>query len=198
MFCPNCGTEDNSKSQFCRGCGVELQVVRTAMVRPETVTNAAVTAREQIGQAIAVKIAELRNAKDLKKVVEDVLPKVEHFLESPEERRVRYLRGGVTSAAVGLGLMLGSMLVGWWTHIQGIELAAMLAGCAGILVFFIGLAITFIEKWLTAPKKNEGAVRISAQIVRVPGPGGLITGDIEPDKPSGLASVTEGTTRELR
>lgn len=198
MFCPNCGTEDSTKSQFCRGCGAELQIVRTALVRPEAVTNAAVTAREQIGQAIAVKISELRTARDLKKVVEDVLPQVQKFLESPEERRLRRLRGGVVTAAVGLGLIMASWLVGGTANKSEIEFLAVLGGCAGTLVFFIGMAIIMIERWLGAPKSIQTGPRISAQILRDSRTGKVTTGEMAPDQPPGLGSITEGTTRELR
>jgi hypothetical protein len=49
------------------------------------------------------KIAQLESADDLKEVAEDVLPQIEKFLESPEERRLRRVRAGVIVAAVGLG-----------------------------------------------------------------------------------------------
>src|SRR5215470_12663343 len=113
MFCPNCAAEDRNNSQFCRACGAELHIVRAALERPDAITTSATNAREEIGRAIAAKIKEFRKASDLKRVAEDVLPQVEKFLESPEERRLRHLREGVITAAVGLGAIPGCLLLSW-------------------------------------------------------------------------------------
>src|SRR6266496_1011220 len=106
MFCPNCAVEDRNQSQFCRACGTELLIVRSALQRPDAITNSDIAARHEIGRAIATKIEELHSANDLRRVVEDVLPQVEKFLESPEERRLRSAREGVITTAVGVGLLL--------------------------------------------------------------------------------------------
>jgi hypothetical protein len=199
MFCPNCGTEDNTKTQFCRGCGAELQIVRTALSRPEAVTNAATTARQQIGQAIAFKITELRKASDLKKVVEEVLPQVEKFLESPEERRLRQLRNGVISTAIGIGVILGSVLLSATPDKYDAELLAFLGGCGGIVLLLIGLGIIVNARWLTVPRKSEDLLLIPKKVAldqRISNVS--TTGEIPPEQEPGLASVTEGTTRQLR
>ena len=91
MFCPNCGLEDQSSNQFCRSCGTALHVVRYALEQPDAITTSAVTAREEIGRAISVKIAELENTDDLRQAVYEILPVVERFLESPEERHTYHL-----------------------------------------------------------------------------------------------------------
>src|SRR5688500_16332103 len=106
MFCPSCGAEDRQTTQFCRACGTDIRGVRTALERPDAVTNSAVTARYEIGKAIADKIKDVKKTSDLKKVVEEVLPEIEKFLESPEERRLRRIRAGVITAAVGFGAAL--------------------------------------------------------------------------------------------
>jgi hypothetical protein len=54
--------------------------------RPDSITASAVSAREQISQAMAEKIRQME-PDDLKRVAEDVLPQIEKFLESPEEKR---------------------------------------------------------------------------------------------------------------
>ena len=112
MFCPGCGVEERQGNQFCRACGTDLRVVRTAVERPDTITGAAAGAREEIGRSIAAKIRETQSAKDLKKVVEDVLPEVEKFLESPEERRLRRLRVGTILSCVGMGAAIGLAAAG--------------------------------------------------------------------------------------
>ena len=95
MYCPSCGSEERQLSQFCRACGTDLRVVRNSLERPDAITASAVSAREQIGLAIADQIRQMRSGKDLEHVAEDVLPSFEKFLESPEERRLRRLRAGV-------------------------------------------------------------------------------------------------------
>src|SRR5499426_3109893 len=102
MYCPSCGSEERQLSQFCRACGTDLRVVRTSLERPDAITASAVSAREQIGLAVADKIRQMESAKDLERVAEDVLPHFEKFLESPEEKRLRRIRVGVITAAVGL------------------------------------------------------------------------------------------------
>src|SRR5262245_43593119 len=111
MFCPSCALEDRSQSQYCRSCGTELHLVRSSLERTDAELASALTAREEIGHAIAAKIKELRSARDLKKVAEDVLPQVEKFLEAPEERRMRHMREGVLTASVGLGVVIFFLLL---------------------------------------------------------------------------------------
>ncbi|MBA3766451.1 MAG: zinc ribbon domain-containing protein, partial [Acidobacteria bacterium] len=84
MFCPSCGSEERQRSQYCRACGTDLGVVRTSLERPDEITASGVTARDEIGRALAAKIEGLDSARDLKKFAEDVLPQVEKFLESPQ------------------------------------------------------------------------------------------------------------------
>src|SRR5437660_10607725 len=103
MFCPSCGSEERQATQFCRACGTDLRAVRVSLERPDSITASAVSAREDIGRAVAEKIREVEDAHELKRVAEDVLPQIEKFLESPEEKRLRRVRAGVITAATGLG-----------------------------------------------------------------------------------------------
>ncbi len=88
MYCPSCGSEERQRSQFCRACGTDLRAVRTTLETPDAITASAVSAREQISRVMTEKIAQLESADDLKEIAEDVLPQIEKFLESPEERRL--------------------------------------------------------------------------------------------------------------
>src|SRR6266480_4146057 len=108
MYCPTCGSEERQISQYCRACGTDLRVVRRGLERPDTITASAVSAREQISQVMAEKIRELEDADDLRRGAEDVLPQIETFLESPEEQRLRRVRAGIVTAAIGLG---GALLI---------------------------------------------------------------------------------------
>ncbi len=103
MFCPNCGIEETSVNQFCRACGTDLRSVRFAVESPDSITASAASARDEIGRAVAFKIRETQSVKELKKVVEEVLPEIEKFLESPEEKRLRRVRVGTLISSIGLG-----------------------------------------------------------------------------------------------
>src|SRR6266513_3799307 len=103
MFCPSCGSEERQASQYCRACGIDLRPVRVSLERPDSITASAVSAREDIGRAVADRIREVEDAHELKKIAEDVLPQIEKFLESYEEKRLRRVRAGVVVAASGLG-----------------------------------------------------------------------------------------------
>src|SRR5689334_3161994 len=150
MFCPSCGSEERQLSQFCRVCGTDLRAVRAGMERPDAMTSSAATAREEIARAIAVKIKELRGSAELKTMAEDVLPKFEEFLESPEEKRLRRMRSGVMTTAVGLGAMVMFVLIAMATGQE--ELLVMAA--AGVVAFFIGLGILINGKMLSVQKKQ--------------------------------------------
>src|SRR3982750_104090 len=81
MYCPSCGSEERQLSQFCRACGTDLRVVRNSLENPDAITQSAVSAREQIGMAVADKIRQMGTANELERVAEDVLPHFEKFLE---------------------------------------------------------------------------------------------------------------------
>src|SRR5438876_6323573 len=98
MFCPDCGIEEIQSNQFCRACGSDLRRVRIAVETPDSITASAVSARDEIGHAVAAKIREVESARELKKVAEDVLPQIEKFLESPQEKRLRRIRIGTIIA----------------------------------------------------------------------------------------------------
>ncbi|MDQ3749938.1 MAG: zinc ribbon domain-containing protein, partial [Acidobacteriota bacterium] len=103
MFCPSCGLEERQLNQFCRACGADLRPVRNALERPDNITQSAASARDEIGRAVAAKIREFKSAKELAEVAEEVLPEIEKFLESPEEKRLRRIRNGMMVASIGLG-----------------------------------------------------------------------------------------------
>jgi NMD protein affecting ribosome stability and mRNA decay len=103
MFCPSCGSEERQANQYCRACGVDLRAVRVSLERPDSITASAVSARDEIGRALGDRIRSVKDAAELKVVAETVLPEVEKFLESYEEKRLRRVRAGITIAASGLG-----------------------------------------------------------------------------------------------
>ena len=110
MYCPSCGSEERQLSQFCRACGTDLRVVRTSLESPDAITQSAISAREHIGMAVADQIRQMKSAKELSKMAEEILPTFEKFLESPEEKRLRRIRAGVITAAIGLGASLAMLI----------------------------------------------------------------------------------------
>jgi len=196
MFCPYCAAEDRDQSQFCRSCGAELHIVRTALQRPDSITASAAGAREEIGRAIAARIREIKKDGDLRHLVDDVLPKVEKFLESPEERRMRQVREGVISAAVGFAVFLVFLFVGAYTNTAREHLLTLMAAGAGLIPFLVGIGLMINARWFTVPAKTlDRSQFIAKRILSAEFP----TGSLGSDPPSSsLPSVTEGTTRQLK
>lgn len=190
MFCPNCGIDEKQPNQFCRACGTNLLPVREVVEGPDGVTASAITAREEIGRAVAAKIRETQNVYDLKKVAEDVLPEIEKFLESPEEKRVRRIRLGVLIALIGLGATIGFLLAS--TADRGIII--MMAPALATL--FIGIAFIVNGIFFTVTKKaipdnttdadRQRELDASTSGLKLPEPASL------------FSSVTENTTQHLK
>lgn len=111
MFCPSCGSEERQASQFCRACGTDLRTVRAGLEHPDSITASAVSAREEIGHAVAQKIREIEDPRYLRRITERILPQIERFLESPEEKRLRRLRRGTVMALIGLGVGVPALVL---------------------------------------------------------------------------------------
>ena len=191
MFCPSCGLEELHSNQFCRACGTDLRSVRFALEKPDNITASAVSARDEIGRAVAAKIRETQSARELTKVAEDVLPQIEKFLESPEEKRLRRLRTGTIISSVGLGVTFAFKVM---ALLLGNLDVLFLAGL-GMITFFIGLSF-IINAWLfTVPQKNLPDKSDDAQRQRE-----LDANTSElilPESKDIFSSVTEHTTRQL-
>ena len=196
MFCPSCGAEEKNRTQFCRGCGAELRLVRAALQQPDASSLAAITAKEEITRAIAAKIKELEDADDLAKVTEDILPKIEKFLESPAERKLRRMRAGVITAAVGLGaaifFSLGSALFK-----DGETLPFM---ALGITCFLIGVGIVINAKYFS----HTSATNNVREEIRQSPPDQSFNSSVKPtfdlpssNEPVQIGSVVEHTTKHL-
>ena len=176
MFCPSCGSEERQASQYCRACGTDLRPVRVSIERPDSITASAVSAREEIGRAVAEKIREVEDSRDLKRVAEDVLPQIEKFLESYEEKRLRRVRAGVVVAASGfgtgiLGLIMSAVLRG-----PDAESALIVCGL-GVIAFAIGLGLvlngllfTHLISHIHLPTYAASAVQAHPQLLLVDAP----------------------------
>lgn len=190
MFCPNCGTEDNRANQYCRSCGSDLRPIQYALT-PERAAGPALSARDEIGRAIAEKIREFRSPSDLAEVAEDVLPEVEQFLEGPQQKRLRRMRDGMIVSSAGFGVTTGFTLAAIFADIDLLFFAAL-----GVVTFFLGLGFILNGYFLTVPKgpaEEDPGMDERANI-------GEQTGALLMPKGGSqiFGSVTEGTTRHLK
>ena len=153
MFCPGCGSEERQASQYCRACGTDLRVVRVSLERPDSITASAVSAREDIGRAVAERIREVEDARELKRVAEDVLPQIEKFLESYEEKRLRRMRAGVVVSSIGFGFTILMLLMTSVARAADVEGFVGGAGL-GIVTFCLGLGLLLNALLFTRPRKD--------------------------------------------
>jgi hypothetical protein len=191
MFCPSCGLEERNSNQFCRACGSNLTIVRSALERPDSITASAVKARNEIGMAIAERIRQTKTANELAKVTEEVLPQIEKFLESPEEKRLRRIRTGMVISSIGLGTTIAFVVAGIFVDDDLVIIAS-----SGLVAFFIGLSIVINGFFHTIPNKTladysgESQKQLSLDNAQ--------TNDLILPQPTNLfSSVTETTTRNL-
>src|SRR6266496_1871062 len=203
MYCPSCGSEERQLSQYCRACGTDLRAVRTTLERPDAITASAVSAREQISRVMAEKIARMES-EDLKEVAEDVLPQIEKFLESPEERRLRRVRAGVITACVGLG---ATIITFFMALVKG-DIFPFVG--FGLITFLVGLGLVINGLVFTVPRKAfpgdasnalsqealDAGLR-SLELNGTPTNTRSLTNELGPTAVRILPSVTEHTTHHL-
>lgn len=199
MFCPTCGSEERQLIQFCRACGTDLRVVRVGLQDPDAITASAVSARDHISRAVADKIRETHSADDLKKVAEEVLPEIEKFLETPEEKRLRRVRTGVVLSSIGFGASL------IFTVLTSAEKDFMFFIGAGVVCFFLGLgfiinglAFTRPRKQISEPFEALAQKQIDMQVQGILNPSAIPTTSELDARTSLRPSVTEHTTHHLK
>ena len=209
MYCPSCGSEERQLSQFCRACGTDLRIVRNSLENPDAVTQSAISAREHIGMAVADKIRQMSSAKDLEKVGEDVLPHFEKFLESPEEKRLRRIRAGIITSAIGLGATIVLLLMAVdKTDLFPFITPALITFLVGIGVIVNGLLFTVPRKTLPGDAYDALSQRVldsGANVNRLPyeapaaanlPAGANLTNELAPASRQ-QPSITEHTTHHL-
>lgn len=195
MFCPSCGLEEIHLNQFCRACGTDLRHVRTALEKPDSITFSAASARDEIGRAIAAKIRNTHSAKELAVVAEDVLPEIEKFLESPEEKRLRGIRHGVIVSAIGVGATIAFFLASFLIGDKGVFFVAG----AGLVTFFVGLSMILNAMLFSIPKKTLPDKSTDAERQRQLDVKNVQTNELVlPETNEVFSSVTEHTTHQLR
>jgi len=168
MFCPSCGSEEHQASQFCRACGTDLRVVRMGLERPDSITESAVSAREEIGRAVAEKIREMEDARYMRRFAQYVLPKIDKFLESPEEKRLRRLRSGSITSLIGLAIGIPAIAFAATIHDSDIEILLAYAIVFGAVTFATGLGLLLNGLLFSRPRKgvedNSSAARMQSLI----------------------------------
>src|SRR5689334_17825756 len=201
MYCPSCGSEERQKSQFCRACGTDLRIVRNSLENPDAVTQSAISAREQIGMAVADKIRQMSSAKDLERVAEDVLPHFEKFLESPEEKRLRRIRAGIVTASIGLGATIVLLIMA----MDKGDLIPFIT--PALITFLVGLGVIVNGLLFTVPRKQlpGDAYDALSQKVLDSGPNRVpyeapaqLTNELPTAPRLQAPSVTEHTTHHLK
>ena len=180
--------------------------MRRGLERPDTITASAVSAREQISQMMAEKIREMEGSRELKQVAEDVLPQIAKFLESPEEKRLRRVRAGVVTAAIGLGAALLVFLMA----LRASDLFPFVS--LGLITFLIGIGLVINGFAFTIPRKTledrsddaESQRELEARgqssyPANQLSPGSQVTNDLPSAnvRIAGRPSVTEHTTHHL-
>lgn len=187
MFCPNCGQKETQSIQFCRFCGTNLSSVRRLTGSPET---PAIPTREEIGKFISNKIRQTGSPRDLARL----LPEIEKFLESPEEKKMRRMRSGSLVALIGFGVAVGFLIA----SILGPDKDVIVLAAFGLVTFFIGLALMLNGFFFTVPKDTPTATSFAAGSDQ--GFLGTPTNELlmPPDARTEFSSVTENTTRHLK
>lgn len=197
MHCPGCGIEELQSNQFCRGCGTDMRVIRRAMAAPDLITASAVSARDEIGRAVAAKIRETTSVKELAKVTEEVLPEIEKFLESPEEKKLRRLRTGTIVSSIGLGVAIALSILSLYIEKDKAEMM-FLAGL-GLITFFLGIGFILNGVFLTVPKRSLPERDTAFEPEALPGqPQNVLNMPAKAETNDLFPSVTEHTTRHLK
>lgn len=153
--------------------------------------------------AVADKIRQMSSAKELERVAEDVLPHFEKFLESPEEKRLRRIRAGIITAAIGLGATIVIFIMA----MDKLDLIPFIT--PALVTFLVGIGVIVNGLIFTVPRKQlpgDAYDALSQKVLdsgvnRIPyeaqAPGQL-TNELPATPRLQAASVTEHTTHHLK
>ncbi|HET9785496.1 MAG TPA: hypothetical protein VFP47_00075 [Pyrinomonadaceae bacterium] len=176
--------------------------MRNSLEHPDAITQSAVSAREHIGMAVADQIRQMKSAKELSKMAEEILPNFEKFLESPEEKRLRRIRAGVITAAIGLGASIIFLVLA----MDKMDLIPVITPF--FVTFLVGLGMIINGLLFTVPSKRlPGDVRdaleqrmldssLNRSLYEAPAPTNL-TNELPSAKKPQPMSISEHTTHHL-
>jgi hypothetical protein len=183
MFCPGCGLQVSDDLKFCRQCGANLHGAREGMMSR--------SADEKLDWG-ASWAANIRLAQEIQ----------ERQRGTPEERRLKEIKGGVITSLVGVGLMI--FLYFFFDVLAkqnpGGEILRIL-WLTGIIPFLVGVGLLinglFVSRRLVKLKEEQTQTTDSAS----PAPTALpakTTNQLFVDAaPLAGASVTEDPTAHL-
>lgn len=154
MFCPSCGSDERQASQFCRACGTDLRGVRVGLERPDSITASAISAREEIGRAVAEKIRDMEDARYMRRFAQYVLPKIDKFLESPEEKRLRRLRAGMIATLIGPAIGIPAIVA--LPHIHDRDFTIFLAYVAVFAAVTLATGLGLLLNGLLFSRPRKG------------------------------------------
>jgi hypothetical protein len=123
--------------------------------------------------------------------VENVLPQVEKFLETPEEKRLRHLRDGMITACTGIGIIILSITLLIVTHTPA---AGLIPAAAGALVLMVGLGLMLAGAFFTVPRKRDTRLLASSRPETAAHKLDTDPVGLPPNRIAGPPSVTEETT----
>ncbi len=211
MFCPSCGSEERQASQYCRACGTDLRTVRISLERPDSITASAISAREEIGRAVAEKVRAMEDPRYMRRFAQYVLPKIDKFLESHEERRLRRLRSGVVTALIGLGVGIPALLLFSVTHERDFVIFLAYVNVSAAVTFATGLGLLVNGLLFSRPGKTladkSADARMQDLVDAGYAPPPMRAGEAQTSSrsqttsnlaPAAGSSVTEGTTHHLK
>jgi len=121
--------------------------------RPDSITASAESAREEIGRAVAEKIRQMEDVHTMERFAHSVLPEVQKFLESPEEKRLRRLRSGTITALVGLAVGIPSLLF-FLVDEKGPHILLGWLSVFSLITFATGLALLINGLLFSKPHKE--------------------------------------------
>src|SRR5262245_49221428 len=145
MFCPGCGYQASDDLKYCRQCGANLRGLREAINSPPP---------EEKPDWSNTWAANILLAKQLQ----------EQLRGSPEERRIKEIKGGVITSFVGIGLMIFlyfflNVVANQENNPRDTAEILRSVWMVGIIPFLIGIGIIFnglvISRRLLQPKEQE-------------------------------------------
>jgi hypothetical protein len=186
MFCPACGLQVNDDLKFCRQCGANLRGVRDAMTSnsPEGKSDWNKTWWEDIAHAHAMRELGIG--------------------VSPEEKRIKEIKAGVITSAVGVGVMFFlHFFFKVATRGKYDEIAEMLRSLwlVGIFPFLIGISLIFnglfISRRLVKLKEQQSQPAMPASQAPAALPAKTTDQLVANSAQPAVHSVTEDSTLHL-
>jgi hypothetical protein len=184
MFCPGCAYQAGDDLNFCRQCGANLRGVREAMTSPTEVKSDWSWA------------AQLKLAHEIQ----------DKMRGTPEERRLKEIKGGVITSFVGIGLMIFLYfffdVVANYKSPDDAWIRAL--WLVGIIPFLIGIGIIFnglfVSRRLLKLKEQQAETGKSASLILSTHPAALpakTTNQLSADSSPDRYSVTEEATEHF-